>query len=370
MERAVTAPLHRIHFPLPGLPADGLCSHWEISPSGARASWHGPAAPAFATRAVEQTSIVVLFKPRFRMAPRMMAVSKTPGDDISTCRSATAIGRMVITLLLLVGSLSTPAQAQTGSIIVTPTRVTLEPGQRAAQVYVVNRSNAPLTARISLVNRRMLEDGSLEEAMEPQPGEHFADSSLQYAPRRVHLGAGQGQTVRIMVRPPAGRPAEYRSHLLFRVEPPASGGPRDETPDGSTADESGISIRLTPVYGVTIPVIVRTGELSASSSITDLAVQRPARKGQPPRATFQLHRNGDRSVYGDIRIYHQTQGGEERLVGRTRGLAVYPPLPKRRVNVPLNQLDSDSLPPGRIRVQYMDHDNTDKVLAEAERTVP
>lgn len=271
-------------------------------------------------------------------------------------------------LLSLAAGFSGPVHAQLDTIMVTPTRVSLEPGQRAAEVYVVNRSDGPLTARISLVNRRMSEDGSLVDASEPLAGEHFADSLLQYAPRRVHLGANQGQTVRILAQPPAGPPTEYRSHLLFRVEPTLA---RDSSRDapGESQDEN-LQVRLIPVYGVTIPVIVRTGELSVSSSITDISLQRgDAHQGGPVSASFMLRRIGDGSVYGDIHVYYQPSvGGPERLVGQARGLAVYPPLPARHVVVPLD-LEGESLR-GRIRVQYVDHANKDSVLAEAENAVP
>lgn len=261
-----------------------------------------------------------------------------------------------------------PVVAQTG-IMIAPTRITLEPDEHSSEVFVMNQGNEAITARISLVNRHMREDGSFAEATTPNPGEYFADEFLQYAPRRVHLAPGQGQTVRILARPPDGRaPAEYRSHLLFRVEPPL---PDDEdTPqEGDTAgNRSQMSIRLVPVYGVSIPVIVRTGPLTASASIDEVLLDR--RPGQTPSATFRLHRSGNRSIYGDVRLLFQPHGGSERLIGESLGVAVYTPLPVRIVSVPLNRLNGDALTAGRLRIRYVDHDDHSRVLAEGEHIIP
>ncbi len=249
-------------------------------------------------------------------------------------------------------------------ILVAPTRITLEPGERVGQVTVMNNGNKAVTLRISFVNYHMRADGSFVEASDPLPGEHFADEFLQYAPRRIYLEPGEGQVVRVLARPPSGKPAEYRSHLRFQTEPDVQ--PGDSARGGGT--QKGMSIQLIPLYGVSIPVIVRTGELSATVSIDGLAVRRGPRA--QPMVTFKLHRTGNRSVYGDVRLYFTPRGGEERLVGETLGLAVYPPLNSRQINVPFNKLDAATLPPGQLRVEYVTHDDKARVLAEAERAVP
>lgn len=250
------------------------------------------------------------------------------------------------------------------SILVAPTRITLEPGERVGQVTVMNNGGQPVTLRISFVNYHMRADGSFVKADKPVPGEHFADAFLQYAPRRIHLEPGEGQVVRVLARPPAGAPAEYRTHMQFQTEP--STLPRQDT-DQSGGDKGEFSVKLIPLYGVSIPVIVRTGELTATTRIDGLSVRG---SGSEPVATFRLHRKGNRSIYGDIRLYLTPRGGEERLVGEMLGLAVYPPLDQRQVEVPFNKLERAFLPSGRLRVEYVDHDDNSRVLAEAERVIP
>jgi hypothetical protein len=291
------------------------------------------------------------------------------------CAARPAIGRRLVSRFCSAGVLLflglPPGRAAT-ELTVAPTRIMLEADHPAGEVFVINRGSEPITARISLVNRHMREDGSFVAADAPETGEYFADRFLQYAPRRVRLEPGQGQTVRVLARLPQGAgPAEYRSHLLFRVEPPVD--PKARLRNEASRSENGsgnrrTSIRLTPVYGITIPVIVRSGTLAATASIDGIAV-RP-RRGKPPAVEFRLHRTGNRSIYGDLRLLFQPSGGAERLVGESLGLAVYTPLTMRRVFAPLNRLRGDALPPGRLRVELVDHDDGSRVLAEAERTLP
>lgn len=270
--------------------------------------------------------------------------------------------------LLLSLGVSHPAGSQTaGAIMVAPTRVTLEAGELAGEVFVINQGSEPITARISLANRHMREDGSFAEATTPNPGELFADPFLVYAPRRVRLEPGQGQTVRILARPPVNQPAaEYRSHLLFRVEPPSL----DDADRASASAEGSreMSIQLVPVFGISIPIILRTGPLSATAGIDGLALR--MRSDEPPAASFTLHRTGNSSLYGDVRVMFEPSGGSQRLIGESLGLAVYTPLPMRTVSTPLNHLQTDSLPPGRLYVQFVDHHDNSRILAEAQRTIP
>ncbi|HEX7048552.1 MAG TPA: molecular chaperone [Gammaproteobacteria bacterium] len=285
---------------------------------------------------------------------------------ISSNRSASHMlrQRQILFASCLLVLFSVTLTAARAGILVAPTRLVLEPGERVGEVTVMNNGADPVTLRISFVNYHMRANGSFDVATEPLPGEHFADDFLRYAPRRIHLAPGEGQTVRILARPPSGAPVEYRSHLRFQTEPPLDAPSKGA---GNGGNERDLSIELIPLYGVSIPVIVRTGDLSATVAIDSLSVRSGPRK--TPMATFRLRRSGNRSIYGDIRLYLTPQGGEERLVGETLGLAVYPPLEARNVSVPFNKLDAANLPPGRLRVEYVDHDDNARVLAEAERVI-
>ena len=111
---------------------------------------------------------------------------------------------------------------------------------------------------------------------------------ILYAPRKVTLPPNQPQSIRINARAPQGlADGEYRVHLLFRAIP-------DARPVTAPAPTQGVSFRLTPVYGVTIPVIVRLGNLSATAAIANVAKGvdggKPVDRArpQPPRRPLDL----------------------------------------------------------------------------------
>lgn len=241
------------------------------------------------------------------------------------------------------------------SILVAPTRLVLESGERVGQVSVMNRGNKPVTLRVAFVNNHMNPDGSFENALSPRPGERFADEFLRYSPRRVQLDPGESQLVRVLARVPGGEPAEYRSHLRFQVEPPARARSDD-------ANSNQVRIHLSPVYGVSIPVFVRAGELEATAGIANVGLERDAGSIV---ARFDLARRGNRSVYGDIKVTLTPHAGEPRDLALVKGVAVYLPLAARQMRLPLD----GKLEPGRLRIEYLDNRDSSRVLAFAEREV-
>ena len=219
---------------------------------------------------------------------------------------------------------STSAQAA-GDLLVAPTRVVLD-GERGTEVILNNIGSETATYRISLELRRMTADGRLEEVSEEQANamEQAAKAMIRYAPRRVTLPPNQPQAIRLGVRAPEGlADGEYRVHLLFRAIPEARSVTDQAVPDG------GFTIALTPIYGVTIPIIVRYGNLQATAAIANDRMEKDA-DGQS--FAFDLSRSGDRSTYGEIRI---TKPGVAEPLMIARGIAVYPEVTRRTVSLPV-----------------------------------
>ena len=117
------------------------------------------------------------------------------------------------------------------------------------------------TYRVSVEFRRMDTNGGLEDVKEPTAADKAAADMIIYAPRRITLAPHEPQAIRIAARPPQGLPdGEYRVHLLFRAIPPAT----PVVQASAAAPEKGLRFQLTPIYGVTIPVIVRLGKMGKS----------------------------------------------------------------------------------------------------------
>ncbi|WLD57527.1 hypothetical protein NFC81_12520 [Salinispirillum sp. LH 10-3-1] len=252
-------------------------------------------------------------------------------------------------------------------LLVAPTRVVIEPNQRAAQVELINRGSTTGTYRISVVNRRMGSAGGFTDVDMTEPpltGERFADRMIRFSPRQVTLEPGESQTVRLMVRKPADLEAgEYRSHLLFSRQP----DPTTETPSGAPGTSRQLSISITTLLSISIPVIVRHGQTDASASISDIAVQ--ANENGDALLSVQLHREGNRSLYGDLVVYHTAPGRNEQVIGRIAGMSVYVPNAQRQVNVGLS-LSAEQLSGGMLRVTYsLPQAEGGRLLAEAAATL-
>lgn len=257
----------------------------------------------------------------------------------------------------------TPVLAQDG-LLVAPTRIVFEGRQRTAEVTLLNTGSALSTYRISFVQMRMHEDGSFEQISAPEGNERFADHLVRYSPRQVILEPHVPQTIRLQLRKPAGLAAgEYRSHLLFRAVPSsiAAGGTM-----GSGA-LAGIDIRLMPIYGISIPIIVRHGDTSASAVLSDLELH-PATAGAMT-FHFAIHRHGTRSLFGDVAVTLDSADRDAEVVAAMRGVAVYSPNLVRRLEVPVT-LPMNPLATGRrIQVSY-NSPESGQPLATAELRLP
>lgn len=245
-----------------------------------------------------------------------------------------------------------------GDLVVAPTRVVLEGRDRSAEISLIHRGSAPATYRIGFVELDMDEHGGVRER---EADSSSAAALIRFSPRQVTLEPGQVQTVRLQVRKPAELAAgEYRSHLTFRHVP-------DELP--KTDAGGGLSVALVPVYGVSIPVIVRhtvtgPGKLEISSAaLVALPADAAALPSAPPPARLQvtIHRAGDTSAYFDLEV--ERVGGKDEGVslGRIRGLAIYTPNVRRVVEVPL----TSSPTTGAVRVRLVDReDPSRRVIAD------
>ncbi len=247
-----------------------------------------------------------------------------------------------------------PANAN-GDLLVAPTRIILD-GPRGAEIVLNNVGDAPATYRISLELRRMREDGSLEE-IEPEnanPGERAMLDMLVYSPRRVTLPPNQPQTIRIGVRAPEGlADGEYRAHMLFRAVP-------DATPVVAPTETvtEGVSISLTPIYGVTIPIIVRQGDVSATASIAN---PRLYTEGEEHALLFDLSRQGNASVYGELIVMRQ---GVAEPILVARGVAIYPEREHRVVGLPLTPEQAAAMR-GPVTIRYIeDRSRGGRTIAE------
>ena len=201
-------------------------------------------------------------------------------------------------------------------------------GRKGAEVVLNNIGEEPAVYRVSVEFRRMDEDGGLTDVSEPTADDQKAADMIIYAPRRVTLAPHQPQAIRIAARPPQGLPdGEYRVHLLFRAIPPAT----PVVQRAALEPEKGLRFQLTPVYGVTIPVIVRLGNLQATAGIANVHLD----KGKDGNSvvSVDLSRSGTRSTFGEVRVL---KAGVKDPIALQKGVAVYTEVNKRKVPIPVS----------------------------------
>ncbi len=234
-----------------------------------------------------------------------------------------------------------------GDLLVTPRRIVFEGSKQREEITLANTGQDTAYYSISFLQYHMTDDGSFEEITEPKSGQQFAEPFLRFFPRSIQLAPGESQVVRMQLRRlPNMADGEYRSHLYFRAVP-------DEKPLGEEdilTDSTAIGIRLTPIFGISIPVIVRIGNLSSKVAISDLALQKE--ENQPPALNIVLNREGNQSVYGDLSVDYTGTDGKQINVGLVKGIAVYTPNVLRRFTMPLNIPEGVELKEGKLLVRF------------------
>ena len=248
-------------------------------------------------------------------------------------------------------SAATRADAGVGDLLVAPTRIVLD-GRKGTEIILNNIGDEPATYRVSVEFRRMTADGNLVDETEPTAAEKAAADMVIYAPRRVTLAPHEPQSIRIAARPPQGLPdGEYRVHLLFRAIPPST-----PVTASSATDGKGLQLQLIPVYGVTIPVIVRLGNLEAKAGIANVQLEKSEGK---PAVGLDLNRSGSRSTFGEVVVL---KPGVKDPIAMLKSVAVYTELGTRHVTVPVDPAYQGDLT-GPVTVQYIEtyRDGNEKI---------
>jgi len=269
--------------------------------------------------------------------------------------------RIALIMMVSILGLNFQSPAQ-GDLLITPKRVVFEGNKQKEELNLVNIGKDTTTYSISFVQRSMKEDGSFVIIETPDSGQMFADPYLRIFPRQVTLAPGEPQVIMLQCRRKAEMPAgEYRSHLSFRSE-------KDYTPLGmknTTNDTTLLSVQLIPIFGMSIPIIIRTGTVNVTSVLTDLklGIQQDTRK----YLTLTINRTGNISTYGDILIEYIPVQGKPCQIGTVTGVGVYTNINKRDISIKLNNIPGMDFKNGKLKVRYTSPAETKFVVyAEAE----
>lgn len=262
-------------------------------------------------------------------------------------------------LIIFIIAFSCKIVAQ-GDLLVTPSRVVFEGSTQKEVLNLVNMGKETATYSVSFVQRSMKEDGSFIEIAEPELGQNFADPYLRIFPRQVTLAPQEAQTIVLQYRrKPYMRPGEYRSHLYFRSE-------KNYTARGdlkADKDSKTLSVELIPIFGMSIPVIIRTGETEVTASLTDLQLELKDQTKQ--NLSFNINRLGNISLYGDIRVQFIPEKGKAFEVAAVNGVGVYTTINSRKMTLSLDSNTGQLLKKGKLQVTYRSHDEAKAVVYAA-----
>jgi hypothetical protein len=266
---------------------------------------------------------------------------------------------VISTILSLFNYTDSTAQ---GNLLITPRRVVFDGTRRVMELNLANTGVDTARYNISLIHYRMNEDGTFTEITEPDPGQNFADKNIRFFPRSVTLGPNEAQTIRMQVtNQDKLASGEYRSHVYFRSVPNliALGD------EAQRADTTSVSVQLIPIFGITIPVIIRIGEINTKVNLSDIKLHN---SGDTTKIIeFKINRTGNMSVYGDIKVIHISDSGKETEIGTLNGLAVYTPNPFRRVVIELSRDRSVNYSNGRLKIIYSAQSETrPEIYAQGE----
>jgi hypothetical protein len=251
-----------------------------------------------------------------------------------------------------------------GNLLITPMRVIFDGQKRMQELNLANTGADTARYLISFMEIRMNSNGSFDKVTEPDSGQRFASPFLRLFPRSVVLPPGEAQLVKVQLnRSSQLTDGEYRSHIYFRAVP----GMNIQGEAPKPADSNRISVALTPVFGVSIPVIIRIGQPVVNVTLSDASVEAP--ENQPARLSVIFNRSGNHSSYGDVTIDYISDKGKVTTVCSVKGLAVYTPTASRMVRMELGKFPDVNYHKGKLKIAYTTQGKDVSTIAQTELTL-
>ncbi len=251
----------------------------------------------------------------------------------------------VFIFLLLVLSQTLKAQ---GNLMLFQKRVVFEGSKRIATVDYANTGQDTARYVVSLIHNKMNENGLFERLPDTVTSEWFADKYVRIFPRNIVLGPNEAQTMKIQLINTQGmKPGEYRSHMFFRSVPDKEQQKKNKNTDST---DNNISISLKPVFGFTIPVIIRLGKDSTVTNLTNIKIEKT--NDTAYSVSYDIIRQGNFSVFGNITVIYISAAKTETEVGCIKGLAVYTPGNTRHCSISLKNSELIDYKKGKLRLIY------------------
>ncbi len=239
-------------------------------------------------------------------------------------------------------------------IDIVPQKIIIESRERGGELTILNLFDNKGTFRIELLNFQQDENGGYTELNTPLDPNFDPHKIVRFSPRQFSIARSGRQKVRLSLKKPADLPdGEYRFHvkaLRFAQE-------KDKI---KSANDKTVSVLIN--MGVTIPVIVRHGKVSATAKLgTPTIVEAVQTKSNKPELHLPITRSGNASTIGLLEVIWQPQGGEARRIGRITNLNIFTEITTRYIKLPLYEMPYGQ---GKLLIRYTDTINKGKVFDE------
>lgn len=240
-------------------------------------------------------------------------------------------------------------QSYCQDILVTPKRIVYTDNVKMKQnLNLVNIGKDTVVYKISFLNYKMTTKGKFEEINEEDSLHNFAEQYLRVYPRKVILPPNEPQLISVQFRRnPNMIPGEYRSHLYLRSE-------INDIPlsDEKELTSKGLAIQIIPIYGISIPVIIKVDESSIDVEIAESILNKA---DDDYFVDVVLSRKGDFSFYGDIEISYLNNKNKT-SVSRVNGIALYTDVNQRHLRMKLDKNADFDYDQGELTITLFSND--------------
>lgn len=251
-----------------------------------------------------------------------------------------------------------------GDLFLSPTRVVFDGRDLTQEVLLLNTGRDSATFTASFIEYHIDSAGNYLPVTDLEETGLYASRYVRVFPRRFALAPNATQTVRLQyVRRQGMQEGEYRSHLFFRME----AGDQKRVPGMGDVTGEDLSISLTAVYGVTIPVLIREGDLSTDAEISDVRLELD---GSNPLLEFNIRRYGKKSAYGDLTVDFLTADRRTVSIATWKGLGIYTSAGGRRCSIPIQRAMVPELREGTLLIRYLLSEGSGGAFSSVELKLP
>lgn len=250
-------------------------------------------------------------------------------------------------------------------------RVVFEGPKRAEVLTIINKSNEEKTYRLIWRDMAM----GVNSGVKPITAQDVdfnvppAKDMIRFSPRRVTIPPKSSQQIRLILRTPGNlADGEYRSHLSIRQEGDVE-KIKVDNPDVFKVKPGKAKVAVSLLPGVTLPVIVRKGDLAADVAIDKLDV---TESNGFFNVSISMARTGNRSTYGDLDFACNVGSSDAYPVRSTKGVAIYTEITRKNFNFKYKKPE-DSTECRELFARYVETSNYAgkdlRILAQASAPV-